>query len=238
MKKLQLNEHKRHARDLAESLREKDKADLRLLRARINAARVARKNMLHLARLQCRDARVSLKDRQAEERTELRAAHIVERVQGKSACETGKRLAKEHGTGLELTAKERLAQERRDQKLVREADRRPMFGATKKTTARERAQEDDDSVRSNLPPELVPVFNTVVRKLKFKATPKRSRTEAFLDWAEENPGEILAVQEANAEQMLKRLLKESRALGGEMRKATRYKQSAEELEALLAAVPF
>lgn len=235
MPKLQLNAQKRHQHELAEHLREKDKADLRLLRAQINSAKVARKNMLHLARLQCRDARVGLRHRQADDRVQLRAAHLLEREQGKTACQVGKRQAKTQGAELERSAKRTLKEERAFQRQLREAGRRvpPV-----RSTARERAQEDDDAVRSNLPAELVPVFNAVVRKLKFRASPKRSRTEAFLDWAEENADEILAVQQAQAEKDLKALIKQQRALGGEVRKATRYKGSAAELEKLLAGVPF
>ena len=36
-------------------------------------------------------------------------------------------------------------------------------------------------------------------KKKIKGGPRRSRTEAFLEWAEENPGEIVAIQQAGAE---------------------------------------
>lgn len=238
MPKLQLNEQKRHQRELAEHLREKDKADLRLLRAQINSARVARRNMLHLARLQCRDARVGLKHRQQDDRLMLRAAHQSEREEAKTACEIGKKHAKTQGAALERTAKRTLKEEREFQRQIREAGRK---GASKvRSSARERAAEDDDAVRSNLPAELVPVFNAVARKLKFRATPTRTRTrtEAFLDWAEENPDEILNVQQAQAEKDLKALLKQQRALGGEMRKASRYKGTAAELEQLLAAVPF
>lgn len=164
------SEGKQLQKELAQYLREQDAAQLRLLRARINAARVERRHMLSGARLQCRTAR-----------TELRVS------------------------------------------------------ATR-STARERSQEDDDAVRSNLPAELVPVFNAVGKRIKGSA--KKSRTEAFLDWAEENPDEIISVQQANADRELKQMLKEQREQGRNVRDARRYKQSPEELRKLLAAVPF
>ena len=73
---------------------------------------------------------------------------------------------------------------------------------------------------------------------KIKGSPKRTRTEAFLEWAEENPEEILAVQEVAAEAYLKKLQKEQREHGKTVRKSGRYSQTPEELAELLAAVPF
>lgn len=62
------------------------------------------------------------------------------------------------------------------------------------TTAAERRSESDDEVRHNLPPELHHAWER--RKRYTKATPLRSRTEAFLDWLHDHPDEQLAAQEA------------------------------------------
>jgi hypothetical protein len=82
----------------------------------------------------------------------------------------------------------------------------------------------------------VPVFAAVRKQIK--GGPRRTRTEAFLEWAEENPDEILAVQEAQAEQYLKELVKKQRELGRTVRKADRYTQPPEKLRELLTGVPF
>ncbi|HXJ69866.1 MAG TPA: hypothetical protein VNM39_13230 [Verrucomicrobiae bacterium] len=226
------NERKQLQRELAEHLRDKDRAKLGLLRAQIKAARVDRGSMLTRARVSCRTARVALKERQALERAELVTAHRAERVAGKTACETGKQTAKLEGLELERTAKRTLKEERIYQRRIREAGKAPKVRATK----RELQAEDDDAVRSNLPAELVPVFEVVKKKIKGSA--RRSRTEAFLEWAEENPEEILAVQEVAAEKYLRDLMRQQREHGRSMRKAGRYSQSPEELAELLAAVPF
>jgi hypothetical protein len=226
------SERQRLQKELAEHLREKDKTQLRLLRAQIAHARVERRSMLTRARVSCRTARESLKERQAAERAELTSAHRSERVAGKTACESGKTNAKLEGLELERGAKRTLKEERIYQRRLREAGKAPKVRATK----RELAEEDDDAVRRNLPPDLREVFN-VVRK-KIKASPRRTRTEAFLEWAEENPDEILAVQEVAAEAYLKKLVKDQREHGRAMRKTGRYSQSPEELAELLAAVPF
>ncbi len=226
--------NERHAlqKELATHLREKDTAALRLLRAKIHHARVERRHMLSGARQQCKTARAELVQRQAAERVELRGRHLVERVEGKTACETGKATAKRDGLELEQGAKRTLKEERIYQRRIRDAGK----AVKARSTARERSQEDDDAVRSNLPAALVPVFDAVRKQIKGSA--RRTRTEAFLEWAEENPDEILAVQQADADQYLKQLLKDQRELGRTVRKADRYKQAPEALEKLLAGVPF
>lgn len=226
------SERKQLQRELAEHLRDKDTAQLRLLRAQIGAARVERRSRLIRARVQCRVAREGLKERQAAERARLLIEHREQRSQGKTACEIGKEQAKREGLELERGAKRTLKEERIYQRRIREAGKPVKVRAT----ARELGQEDDDRVRSNLPAELVPVFDSVRKKIKGSA--RRTRTEAFLEWAEENPEEILAVQEAQSEKYLRDLLKQQREFGRSVRKAGRYQQTPEELEALLAAVPF
>lgn len=186
-----VSERKKLQRELAEHLREKDTAALRLLRAQIGAARVERRSRLIRARMQCRTARESLKERQAAERARLLTEHRDQRAKGKTVCELGKEQAKREGLALEHGAKRTLKEERLYQRRIREAGK-----------------------------------------------PVKVRTEAFLEWAEENPEEILAVQETQAEQYLRGLLKQQRELGRNVRKAGRYKQTPEELEQLLSAVPF
>lgn len=221
-------------RELAEHLREKDRAALGLLRAQIRNARVERRHMVHVARQSCRSAREGLKEKQAEERRRLTLEHQVERVAERAACSSGKQNAKSKGTELELGAKRTLKEERVFQRQIRNADKAPAFKV--RSTARERSAEDDDAVRSNLPAELVPVFDKVRKQIK--GSPKRTRTEAFLEWAEENPDEIIAVQQANADKELRAMLKQQRELGRTVRSAGRYKQTPEQLAELLAAVPF
>jgi hypothetical protein len=51
---------------------------------------------------------------------------------------------------------------------------------------RERQSESDDEVRRNLLAGMAKVFDKVKRHVK--GSERKSRTEAFLEWAEENPG--------------------------------------------------
>ncbi len=223
---------KRLQRELAEHLREKDRAAMGLLRAKIMAARVERRHRLHSARQACRGALLSLRERQRAERQELTREHQAERAEGRTTCITGKERAKEEGHGLERVAEQEYKKERTFQRQIQRAGKPPR----ERSTARERSQEDDDAVRSNLPAELVPVFNKHRRSIKGSA--RRSRTETFLEWAAENPDQVLEVQQTEADHALKELLKQERELGRYMRSGRRYGRSPEALKELLAEVPF
>lgn len=226
-------ERKKLQRELVIHLREKDKATLRELRARIHSARVKRRHMLTDAREQCRIARLSLKERQALERVAFRDEQRGAREAGRATCSSGKEHAKESGTKAEREALRALRDTSTLQRQVRDADRR---NVKVRSTARERSQEDDDAVRRNLPAELVPVFEAVRKKIK--GSPRKSRTETFLQWAEENPGEIVALQQAEADEYLSNLLRQQREHGRTIRKTGRYTGTPEELREALAAVPF
>ena len=219
-------------REIAEHLREKDREALAALRARIDTAKAERRQMVRAARETCRTALLSVRERQAAERRRLTLEHQAERERGRVACVTGKADAKEQGHELERTAKRTLREERTFQRQIRRAGKKP----PERSTARERAQEDDDAVRNNLPAELVPVFDK--HRRSFKGSPRRSRTEQFLEWAEENPDEVLAVQQAEADEALRELLREERQLGRSVRSRRRYKRAPTEPESRLSEVPF
>ena len=222
-------EGKKLQKELAGYLREKDRAELQLLRSRIKLARIERVHLLRNARASCRTARAELVERQKGERSSFVERQRGERIAERAACSSGKAKAKAKGGELEQLSRAELAEQKRQLAVERRAPIR-------RSTARERAQEDDDAVRGNLPPDLRPVFDKVRRHIK--GTPKKTRTEAFLDWAEENPDEILIVQQEAADKELKSLLKQQREQGRTVRDARRYKLPPDELAKLLEAVPF
>jgi hypothetical protein len=216
-------------RELARHLKEQDRARLIELRAKIGTAKVNKRAALTAARQQCRSARLDLRDRLKLEREQLRDDHRTRRVKERTACEVGKDTARELGRLEQAGAQRTLREERKLQREVAAADAR---GRSVRSTARERREESDDAVRSNLPADLVPVFELV--KKKIKAGPRRSRTEAFLEWAEENPGEIVAVQQAQADAYLTQLLAEEKSHYKAMRKTGRYKRDADVLRRALS----
>jgi hypothetical protein len=225
-------DRKKLQRELAEHLREKDRAALGALRAKIEAARAERRHMVRGARDACRTALLLLRERQAAERRRLTLEHQAERDHGRVTCVTGKTSAKEQGLELEHAARRTFKEDRIFQRQIRHAGKR----RPERSTARERRDEGDDAVRNNLPAELVPVFDKHRKSIKGSA--RRSRTEQFLEWAEENPDEVLAVQQAEADRALKELLRQERELGRSVRGGGRYRRTPNELERLLADVPF
>jgi hypothetical protein len=225
-------DRKKLQRELAEHLREKDRAALGALRAKIEAARAERRHMVRGARETCSSALLALRERQGAERRRLTLEHQTERDQGRITCVTGKTSAKEQGLELEHAAERTFKEERIFQRQIRRAGKK----RPERSTARERRDEDDDAVRNNLPPELVPVFDKHRKSIKGSA--RRSRTEQFLEWAEENPGEVLAVQQVGADNALKELLRQERDFARALRRETRSKKPREELASLPADVPF
>jgi hypothetical protein len=153
-------------------------AELRVL---IKAARVARHAAINEVRLDCREKRQALK----------------------ASCDARRLEASELGLrGIERQ-KHVFAHEQAAAKEEAKLGRGPRKARTTKT---EREAESDCAVRANLPPELVTVFNKVKRHIK--GTPRKSRTEAFLEWAEENPGEVYAAQQREADRELAKLIAE------------------------------
>ena len=225
-------------RELARHLKDQDRARLIELRAKIATAKVNKRAALTAARQQCRSARLDLRERLKLERETLRDDHRSRRVEERTACAVGKETARELGRLEQAGAQRTLREERKLQREVAAADAR---GRRVRSTARERREESDDAVRANLPADLVPVFDLVRKKIK--AGPRRSRTEAFLEWAEENPGEIVAVQQAQADKDLAKLLEDEKRHYKAMRKAGRYRRDADVLRRALAGgddegVPF
>lgn len=187
-------------REIERDRRQKVKARLRELSDQIKAARAARREAMRAVQLDCRAAREQL-------RTQCALRRETERTQGAERIAARRR---------DLDA------ERRDEQLLRQADRR---GAVRKrSTSAERRQESDDEVRANIHESLVPVFDTVRRGIK--GSPRKSRTEAFLQWAEENPGEVYAIRDAQADREVAKLLAEHARLERLSRKRS------------LAGVPF
>lgn len=67
-------------------------------------------------------------------------------------------------------------------------------------TAKEAQGESDDEVAGNLPPEMIVLWKRVRRSIK--ATPRMSRTEAFLKYAEEHPSELYDGIEDETDRMI------------------------------------
>jgi hypothetical protein len=119
--------------------------------------------------------------------------------------------AKEKGAAAVAARQAERDAVRSGDRVVRSGDRLHATGPARlRSTRGERRAESDDEVRGNLPPEMIGVFEKVRRHIKGSA--RKTRTEAFLEWAEENPGEVWAMQSAEAERDLHRMIAEHERL--------------------------
>jgi len=98
-------------------------------------------------------------------------------------------------------------------------------GPRKGARARERASESDDAVEANIDdPGLRVVWSHV--KAKIKGNARRSRTEAFFEWAAEHAAQVYEIQERDAERVIAELERQEAALSKALRKRGPYKSPA------------
>jgi len=182
-------DRKRLMREIEHERRAKVVQRLTELGVLLKAAREARREAIDRIRFQCRKAREKLRN----------------------VCGARRERARREGTEVVNARAREINEERHLDKVQRTAGKRPASKGLKpigrvRNAARERESESDDEVRRDIPPELLGVFNKVRRNIK--GSDRRSRSEAFLEWAEENPAEIYAMQEQEAAREIKRLVKE------------------------------
>jgi hypothetical protein len=179
-------------RDIEREHRRKARAKLAELREQLRSARLSRKNALADASARCRTERVAVRDRTRMERLrvleELRRALHAERQAARDACTVRREEAKRATSDAIGAARAELESERKYQEDLKriEGGNRERRLATKRASGRERRSESDDEVRVNIPAELVALFERV--KDGIKTSPRETRTEAFLRYAEVAPG--------------------------------------------------
>lgn len=217
-------------------LKKRDRARLRELGDMVREIRRARPVRMRRIRELCREGRARAREHVKLLREESRLA-LAERVRAlraaeRGTCETSKATARaeldaELGKALGEKASWGSYVKRTYGRKAKHAG-----GITAARARRERAQESDDEVRRNLPHELVPVFERV--KGQIKAGPRRSRTEAFLEWVHDNQDDAHAIIFANADRELARYIAEQTALE---RRVGRGYRDREDLAAALAELP-
>jgi len=175
---------KRLHREIEQERRAKVAERVTQLGLQLKAARAARRDSIDRIRLQCRAARERLR----------------------TTCGLRKERARLEGEEVIQARRREIQEERHLDKLQRSRPKAAHPLGRMRSARRERDSESDDEVRRNLSPDLANVFNKVRRHIK--GSERRSRTEAFLEWAEENPDEIYAMQEQRAAREIDRLVKE------------------------------
>lgn len=229
-------------KDIERRARELDRQKIAELRAALKEARKRLREEVSGIRSKCRTAREELRAKLRAEReavlTELREAHRAQRAELRNDCALRRERARARHADDIARAAALEREERRYQRELARADKRFQAKTRIRATAKERAQESDDQVRSNIDPDLLVVFEQV--KGRIKAGPRRTRTEAFLEWVQENPSEVLAIQSSEAEADVARLIREHEKAerAAERRRKRGYKLTRAELEQLAAEVPF
>lgn len=189
------------------------------LKAGVKEARTARRGAVRDVRALCRQGRVNLRERQALDKIAYRQAQKdarasfyaglrAAREQARANCASAKDAARSEAlTRLERRRRELAAEKAEHAETMR--IRRIWKAGPERQSRRkgiEAIAESDDAVIRDLPPELVPVFEKVKREIR--ATPRMSRTEAFLHWIEENSEEAARIAADRAEHDVERLARE------------------------------
>lgn len=178
-----------------EALRERDSL-AHVAQVVVPIAKDRAKTLLEQARMERDSAR-------QRARSVLRNA----RVRASRVCEEGKERVLRARGAWEKSRRD-VTEERLYRRQLRRAERgaKERHKEQKLRSKRVERGESDDEVRQNIPPELVPLFERVKRGIK--ASSYRSRTEAFLEYVAENPGEQMRALEEESEAKLERMIAE------------------------------
>jgi len=203
--------------------------------AYVSALKAKRKAALAKASHDCKTSKERARARSKRIREAAREEARAVMQAAKTSCERGRSKARKVGQ-REAGA---LALERR-QSL---ADQRALQGAKRTLAKRDakrkpKASERGDEVAQNITPELLPVWKQV--KSQFRPHPRKSLTEQFLEWVEEHPEEVFAMQDPAHERLVKEAEAEQKAIMKTLRSRKRLTAddwerigaSREELEAV------
>ncbi|HXK18147.1 MAG TPA: hypothetical protein VNG33_10115 [Polyangiaceae bacterium] len=211
------------------AIRTREKAELARLRLELGEAKERRKQAVRDARALCKRGRLLLRDKIKAKREALKLEAASARKAERGACRARKALAKSSGARSVAAVKIAILAERRAQKT-----QRLRAGETVRRTASEAAAESHEAVLRDIPPELTVVWRKMANRFKGGSGGAHARAVRFLEWAEENPGEVVALQEADADREIARLVREHQA----MAKKSRMRKTKAEIARELAAVPF
>jgi hypothetical protein len=193
------------------------KLDKKKLRREIDRAR---RQAFKARLLELRELITQARQERDERIAGVRQDCALKRQELSQSCKSRATMARASGNSEVAARRAKLAEERGFEEKMRAHERPRRL----RSTSGERRQESDDEVRSNLPPDMVRVFDAVRKQIK--GGPRKSRTEAFMQWAEENPGEVYDLLQHDADRYLAQLLAEEERLRREQRRAS------------LAGVPF
>ncbi len=186
--------------------RRKKRALLVELRGQIREARARRKNALLAAKERCRSERIAARERARTLRIralqQLREAVEADRAAARQTCSVKIGEARAIRDDIERARAKHVAEREYQRDLRRiEAANRQRRKEHPHATHIERRAESDDEIRSNLPSDLISLFDRVKRGIK--ATSRMSRTEAFFAYVEAHPDEMLETLEEKTQSLIR-----------------------------------
>lgn len=203
-------QRKQTRREIERDLRVRERQKLATLREHIKHAKRWRSSRMPQIRALCRAGKQAAREQAKVARARFRmeaklaakqAAHQL-RNQARIECEARKEKVRQRAKDSVARALAVFGAERAYQQEIRRYEKpRP---SSKRTTRAEYLRESDDEVRANIPHELVPVFNKL--KHKFRDEPRRTRTEAFTEWAHEHPADVRQIVDAEIEASIAELI--------------------------------
>ena len=230
---------KKTLRELASDLRARDRQKLRDLRHRIQSLKLKKRAALASIRSECKAERArvaaAIRSLRSETLAALRVRAQDMRTAARGTCSVAKNDARSKLAHELDRAAQELREERVTQHIVRTSDKRHQVPGRSRIASKERLGESDDEVIRNLSPDMAAVFQHVRRSIK--GSPRRTRTEAFLEWAHDNPDEVWTIRQADAEADLQKLIAEEEEHYRSMQSSKRYRDP-EAMAIALANVPF
>jgi hypothetical protein len=204
-------ESKRLRREAEQAARKRDREKLRELREHLRHAKLLRRQRAREVVIACRQARVRLKAARKATRArylhDLAAAKERERLASRTQCDARKTQVRAKSSSRIDRALRALGHERSHQQTMSVLrDKNPLrakkLGHVRRGDA---LQESDSEVRGNIPRDLLPVWLAV--RSKIKSTPRRSRTETFLEWVQEHQAQVERILDRQIERDVAELVR-------------------------------
>lgn len=203
-------------REIAREERRAAREKLAALRAELSNARAARRGSMTRARAECRQARRRAREQARELRDSLKSMRGHARAQCSADLGAARALADRALRARAAVVAERAyrTEMRRIEGYERQRKREERGKFAAGTTVR-RISESDDTVSANVPPEMLSLWERV--KGRIRGTDRMTRTEAFLAYAHDHPGEILEAQEDQADVLVRELEEREKQMEHELR---------------------
>ncbi|HEY6459058.1 MAG TPA: hypothetical protein VIY73_02875 [Polyangiaceae bacterium] len=206
---------------IARDQRRQQREHLVDLRAQVRQARADRHAAIVDAKSRCRSERRAVRERlqvlREQVLQELRETVAGERAAAKETCSIRQNEARRITDRIKRVRAELDAERsfQRDMRRIERANRHRTNAAHRATAAELRSQSDDE-VRANIPDDLIPLWERVKRSIR--GSDRKSRTEAFLQYAEEHPHEILEMLEDRTDALVQELEARERETARALRK--------------------